>query len=109
MQDFRFSIAVGSQPARGSLAANVLRPPGGTCALKQRAHPTARKTRNKDHTSDQVSCQTGEGCMLSQQNIAAITPTGARLVPGGATFKVWATRATAVYLNGSFAGVSYDQ
>jgi 1,4-alpha-glucan branching enzyme len=47
--------------------------------------------------------------MLSQQNIAAITPTGARLVPGGATFKVWAPRATAVYLNGCFAGVSYDQ
>ena len=47
--------------------------------------------------------------MLSQQNIAAITPTGARLVPGGATFKVWAPRATAVYLKGCFAGVSYDQ
>jgi 1,4-alpha-glucan branching enzyme len=47
--------------------------------------------------------------MLSQQNIAAITPTGARLVPGGATFKVWAPRATAVYLEGCFAGVSYDQ
>ena len=47
--------------------------------------------------------------MLSQQNIAGITPTGARLVPGGATFKAWAPRATAVYLNGCFAGVSYDQ
>ena len=32
--------------------------------------------------------------MLSQQNIASTTPTGARLVPGGATFKVWAPRAT---------------
>jgi 1,4-alpha-glucan branching enzyme len=47
--------------------------------------------------------------MLSQLNIASTTPTGARLVPGGATFKVWAPRATAVYLNGAFAGVSYDQ
>jgi 1,4-alpha-glucan branching enzyme len=47
--------------------------------------------------------------MLSQQNIAATTPTGARMVPGGATFKVWAPRATEVYLNGSFAGVSYNQ
>ncbi len=47
--------------------------------------------------------------MLSQQNIAAATPTGGRLVPGGATFKVWAPRATAVYLNGTFAGVSCDQ
>jgi 1,4-alpha-glucan branching enzyme len=47
--------------------------------------------------------------MISQQNIATTTPTGARLVPGGGTFKVWAPRATAVYLNGRFAGVSYDQ
>ncbi|MBW8065805.1 MAG: 1,4-alpha-glucan branching protein [Ferrovum sp.] len=47
--------------------------------------------------------------MLSQQNISATTPTGAHLVPGGATFKVWAPRATAVYLNGCFAGVSYDR
>jgi 1,4-alpha-glucan branching enzyme len=47
--------------------------------------------------------------MLSQQNIAAATPTGARPLQGGATFKVWAPRATAVYLNGRFAGVSHDQ
>lgn len=47
--------------------------------------------------------------MLPQQNIAATTPTGARLVSNGATFKVWAPRATAVYLNGRFAGVPYDQ
>ena len=47
--------------------------------------------------------------MLSQQNIASTTLSGARLVQGGATFKVWAQRATAVYLNGRFAGVSYDQ
>jgi 1,4-alpha-glucan branching enzyme len=47
--------------------------------------------------------------MLSQQNITASTPTGTRLTSGGATFKVWAPRATAVYLNGRFAGVYYDQ
>ena len=47
--------------------------------------------------------------MLSQQNISATPPTGATLVIGGATFRVWAPRATAVYLNGSFAGTIYDQ
>jgi 1,4-alpha-glucan branching enzyme len=47
--------------------------------------------------------------MLSQQNISPATPTGATLVAGGATFRVWAPRATAVYLNGSFAGTAYDQ
>lgn len=47
--------------------------------------------------------------MLPQQNITATTPTGARMVSSGATFKVWAPRATAIYLNGRFAGVPYDQ
>jgi 1,4-alpha-glucan branching enzyme len=47
--------------------------------------------------------------MLSQQHISIFTPTGATLLPGGATFRVWAPRATAVYLNGSFAGAVYDQ
>ncbi len=47
--------------------------------------------------------------MLSQQNILAATPGGATLVEGGATFRVWAPRATAVYLNGSFGGAVYDQ
>jgi 1,4-alpha-glucan branching enzyme len=47
--------------------------------------------------------------MLSQQNISVATPTGGNLAPGGATFRVWAPRATAVYLNGRFAGVDYDQ
>ena len=42
--------------------------------------------------------------MLSQQNISAATPTGTTLVAGGATFRVFAPRATAVYLNGSFGG-----
>ncbi len=47
--------------------------------------------------------------MLSQENISAATPTGATIVPGGATFRVWAPRATAVYLNGVFSGTICDQ
>jgi 1,4-alpha-glucan branching enzyme len=47
--------------------------------------------------------------MTSQQNITANTPMGANLVPsGGATFRVWAPRATAVYLNGVFGGIKLD-
>jgi len=42
--------------------------------------------------------------MISQQNISADTPMGATLIPGGATFRVWAPRASAVYLNGVFGG-----
>ncbi len=43
--------------------------------------------------------------MISQANILPGTPMGANLVPGsGATFRVWAPRATAVYLNGIFQG-----
>jgi 1,4-alpha-glucan branching enzyme len=47
--------------------------------------------------------------MLSQQNITAATPNGANVVEGGAIFRVFAPRATAVYLNGSFGGSVYDQ
>lgn len=47
--------------------------------------------------------------MLSQQNISRTTPNGATLVEGGATFRVWAPRATAVYLNGRLADAVYDQ
>jgi 1,4-alpha-glucan branching enzyme len=44
--------------------------------------------------------------MISQQNISAATPMGATLVSGGgATFRTWAPRASAVYLNGTFGGV----
>ena len=40
--------------------------------------------------------------MISQQNISPATPMGATLVAGGgATFRTWAPRASAVYLNGS--------
>ena len=47
--------------------------------------------------------------MLSQENISAATPTGTTILPAGATFRVWAPRATAVYLNGTFGGAVYDQ
>lgn len=44
--------------------------------------------------------------MISQANCAATTPMGATLIAGGgATFRAWAPRATAVYLNGVFGGV----
>ena len=41
---------------------------------------------------------------LAQTNINGATPMGATLVAGGATFKVWAPNAQAVYLNGTFTG-----
>jgi len=44
--------------------------------------------------------------MLSQTNILPTTPMGATLVGGGATFRAWAPRATAVYVNGIFGGVA---
>jgi 1,4-alpha-glucan branching enzyme len=43
--------------------------------------------------------------MISQAHITADTPMGATLVNEGATFRVWAPRALAVYLNGTFGGV----
>jgi 1,4-alpha-glucan branching enzyme len=42
--------------------------------------------------------------MLSQANILPTTPMGANLVGGGATFRAWAPRASAVYVNGIFGG-----
>jgi 1,4-alpha-glucan branching enzyme len=47
--------------------------------------------------------------MLSQANISTATPTGTQVLPDGACFKVWAPRATAVYLNGTFGGTVHDQ
>lgn len=50
--------------------------------------------------------------MISQANCTAATPMGANLIAeagipgGGATFRAWAPRATAVYLNGVFAGTA---
>ncbi len=43
---------------------------------------------------------------LSQVNISGDTPMGATLIPGGATFKVWAPAATGVYLKGTFGDVT---
>jgi 1,4-alpha-glucan branching enzyme len=43
--------------------------------------------------------------MMSQANIRTDTPMGANLIGAGATFRVWAPRATAVYVNGTFGGV----
>ena len=42
--------------------------------------------------------------MISQANILPTTPMGATLINGGATFRAWAPRATAVYVNGIFGG-----
>jgi 1,4-alpha-glucan branching enzyme len=48
--------------------------------------------------------------MVSQNNISSTTPMGANLVPGGgATFRVWAPSATAVYINGTFSSETLDQ
>ncbi|HVY17292.1 MAG TPA: alpha amylase C-terminal domain-containing protein [Rhodopila sp.] len=46
--------------------------------------------------------------MLPQDHVSAATPVGATLVRDGATFRVWAPRASAVYLHGRFGGVAYD-
>ena len=44
--------------------------------------------------------------MISQAHITTDTPMGAALVDGGATFRVWAPRAVAVYLTGTFGGIA---
>jgi len=41
---------------------------------------------------------------LSQENVTTLTPMGANLVAGGATFRVWAPRADRVHLIGEFGG-----
>jgi len=47
--------------------------------------------------------------MLSQDGIDEKTPLGATLSPDGATFKLWAPFAKAVYLNGAFAGAECEK
>jgi 1,4-alpha-glucan branching enzyme len=47
--------------------------------------------------------------VLSQSHISPQTPTGATLAAGGATFRVWAPEAAAVYLHGYFGGQVFDQ
>jgi 1,4-alpha-glucan branching enzyme len=44
--------------------------------------------------------------MMSQANISSATPMGANLVAGGATFRTWAPRASAVYVNGTLSGTA---
>jgi 1,4-alpha-glucan branching enzyme len=47
--------------------------------------------------------------VLSQEHISPQTPTGATLAADGATFRVWAPQASAVYLHGIFGGQAFDQ
>jgi 1,4-alpha-glucan branching enzyme len=47
--------------------------------------------------------------VLSQQHISPQTPTGATLGANGATFRVWAPEAGAVYLHGIFGGQVFDR
>jgi 1,4-alpha-glucan branching enzyme len=47
-----------------------------------------------------------ERALISQQWITPNTPMGATLTGGGATFRVWAPRATAVHLCGLFNGLA---
>ena len=47
--------------------------------------------------------------MLSQDHVSDRTPNGSTPVDGGATFRVFAPSAVAVYLNGTFNGQVYDQ
>ena len=47
--------------------------------------------------------------MLSQANISAQTPAGATLGAGGASFRLWAPEADAVYLHGIFGGQAFEE
>jgi 1,4-alpha-glucan branching enzyme len=47
--------------------------------------------------------------MTSLDHITEHTPMGVQLIPGGATFRVWAPRATAVHVIGSFNNQVVDQ
>jgi 1,4-alpha-glucan branching enzyme len=47
--------------------------------------------------------------VLSQQHISLQTPTGATLQGDGATFRVFAPQASAVYLHGRFGAHEFDQ
>src|SRR5438034_11376282 len=43
----------------------------------------------------------------SHQHVTGATPMGANLISGGATFRVFAPSARAVYVNGIFSGVDF--
>jgi 1,4-alpha-glucan branching enzyme len=47
--------------------------------------------------------------VLSQQHISPQTPTGATLQGNGATFRVYAPQAGAVYLHGRFGAHEFDE
>jgi 1,4-alpha-glucan branching enzyme len=49
-----------------------------------------------------------EECDMTSQLDLTTVPVGATAVPGGATFRVWAPRATAVYVSGDFNGWKHD-
>jgi 1,4-alpha-glucan branching enzyme len=61
---------------------------------------TPRRTRGSDLSMGQ------ERRLISQQWITPNTPMGATLTGGGATFRAWAPRATAVYVCGQFNGLA---
>ena len=44
--------------------------------------------------------------MISQTHVTPDTPMGATLVDGGVTFRAWAPRALAIYVNGTFGGAA---
>ena len=46
--------------------------------------------------------------MLSQANISPLTPPGATLGADGASFRLWAPEADAVYLHGIFGGQAFE-
>src|SRR6266849_3467341 len=65
---------------------------------------------NADITKQLASIKCcNEQAVLSQQHISPQTPTGATLGADGATFRVWAPEAGAVYLHGIFGGQVFDQ
>ena len=46
--------------------------------------------------------------MTIPHDVLANAPVGGTLVPGGATFRIWAPRASAVYVSGDFNGWKQD-
>ena len=76
---------------------------------KRREIASGAHARTPERASTRNPSGLKEDAMLSQANITATTSTGATILPGGVSFRVWAPRATAVYLNGIFGGTVYDK
>lgn len=72
-----------------------LQPPQGLDTPPPDFGPLSTRAR---HALDENSME------ISQQHITAHTPLGVNLFADGATFRVWAPRAEAIYLNGDFSG-----